>query len=154
MIPAGDTVATARGLPLPTDPHCPPLCLPGKAPSRKKMTFLLPEPKHAIPAIPAQTYPFLCTPHTHRTSAQLAHGRRQGVNAPLCDPVLCSCASRCSLPRRREDPDSKTSFSESLRAPRPAPRAKTVRARKHHARLHAAREHYTRVVHTSVRYTS
>ena len=99
-------------------------------------------PPHAAPCAfspAAQNLPL----HTHRTSVQMAHGRRQGVDDLLCDPLLSSCASCRSLPRRREDPSQQNIFAL---APRP------VRRRCAHANtVHAAREHGTRAVYASVR---
>ena len=67
--------------------------------------------------------------HTHRTSVQMAHGRRQGVGAPLSDPLLSSCASRHSHPKEVLSAWTATKAFRPRHSPVRRPVLKTVRAR-------------------------
>ena len=99
-----------------------------KPPVRKKnrngLGFLLPHPA-AIPAAQNSSAAL----HTHRTSVQMAHGRRQGVGVPLSDPLLSSCASRHSHPKEVLSAWTATKAFRPRQSPVRRPVLKTVRAR-------------------------
>ena len=123
MIPAGSTVATARGLPLPTDPHCPPLCLPAKAPPLKKMTFYYLNQNTPSPASPPPK-PF----SAHRTRTAQARSWHTGAAKALmhhCATLICARAPRAVLFRVGvKTRTAKQAFPSRFapRAPRPVRR--------------------------------
>ena len=115
-----------------SSPHSPSLSsslLTGKSPQSEKKTGMDSDFYYrTLRRIPAAQNSSAAL-HTHRTSVQMAHGRRQGVGVPLSDPLLSSCASRHSHPKEVLSAWTATKAFRPRQSPVRRPVLKTVRAR-------------------------